>query len=71
MATNNMSKNASWDAVKFDKEAIEFHAYKFSTGSVYSLAKTCFQYLELKKLRSVYEYYQEEVEGKNGNNAKS
>nr|DAW17412.1 MAG TPA: hypothetical protein [Caudoviricetes sp.] len=63
------SRKAHFDDVKTSKDALEFHSYKYENGSVYPLAKSCFQYLQLKKARNVYDYYKEEVENKNGNNS--
>ena len=59
---DNLSRKASFDNVKYDKKALEFHARKYEAGAVYPLAKQCFQYVQLLSIRTTYEIYLDELE---------
>ena len=59
---DNLSRKASFDSVKYDKKALQFHARKYEDGAVYPLAKQCFQYLQLLSIRTTYEIYLDEME---------
>lgn len=63
---NNMSRKAKFENVKFDEKAIKFHAAKYNSGSVYPLAKQCFQYVELLRIRTPYEIFLNELEEERG-----
>lgn len=51
------SRKASFDLVKQDKKALEFHKDRFESGSRDSLAKMCFQHWQYLQYRNVYEIY--------------
>jgi hypothetical protein len=59
---DNLSRKASFDSVKYDEKALKFHARKYEDGAVYSLAKQCFQYVQLLNIRTTYEIYLDELE---------
>lgn len=59
---DNLSRKASFDSVKYDKKALQFHARKYEDGAVYPLAKQCFQYVQLLSIRTTYEIYLDELE---------
>jgi hypothetical protein len=59
---DNLSRKASFDSVKYDKKALQFHARKYGDGAVYPLAKQCFQYVQLLSIRTTYEIYLDELE---------
>lgn len=59
---DNYSRKAKFELVKFDLGAVKFHADKYSEGAVYSLAKQCFQYLQLKNIRTAHQIYLDELE---------
>ena len=59
---DNLSRLALFERVKYDKKALEFHAKKYEDGAVYPLAKKCFQFIQLMKIRTTYEVYLDEVE---------
>lgn len=61
---NKYSKNAKYDNIKFDLEAVKFHADKFLEGAVYPLARQCFQLEQTLKNRSVYQIFLDEQEKK-------
>ena len=63
---DNMSRKAKFESVKFDAKALKFHADKYLSGSVYPLAKQCFQYVELLRIRTPYEIFLEELEEDSG-----
>jgi hypothetical protein len=59
---DNLSRKASFDNVKYDEKALNFHARKYEDGAVYPLAKQCFQYVQLLGVRSTYQVYLDELE---------
>lgn len=63
---DNLSRKAKFESVKFDHKALVFHADKYISGAVYPLAKQCFQYVELLKLRTPYQVFLDELEEENG-----
>jgi len=63
---DNMSRKAKFESVKFDHKALKFHADKYASGSVYPLAKQCFQYVELLRIRLPYEIFLDELEEDRG-----
>ena len=62
MKVNNQSMKAKFENVKYDLSAVNFHAEKYMNGSVYPLAKQCFQLREMLRNRSVYQIYLDELE---------
>lgn len=58
------TRKASFDLVKQNKQALEFHKDRFESGSRDALAKLCYQHWQYLKNRSIYEVYTQEVEGK-------
>ncbi len=68
------SRKAKFDEVKFDKEALDFHADRYASGSVDTLAKQCHQWKmvhEFKQsLKSPHEVFTEEAKS-DGFNFKS
>jgi hypothetical protein len=63
---DNLSRKAKFDTVKYDQKALKFHADKYLSGSVYPLAKQCFQYVQLLKIRTPYEVFLDELEEDSG-----
>jgi hypothetical protein len=59
---DKFSRKASFDSVKYDKEALKFHALKYEEGAVYPLAKQCFQFVQLVNIRTPYQIYLDELE---------
>lgn len=59
---DNLSRKASFDSVKYDEKALRFHARKYEDGAVYTLAKQCFQYVQLLNVRTNYQIYLDELE---------
>ena len=43
------SRNAKFELVMHNEEALLYHAVKWQSGSRYNLAKQCFQMVQLKK----------------------
>jgi hypothetical protein len=68
MAVNNQSMKAKFENVKYDLASVNFHAEKYMNGSVYPLAKQCFQLREMLRNRSVYQIYLDELEENLGTN---
>jgi hypothetical protein len=66
------SKKAIFEDVKLVEDALQFHYERYSnTGAKDTLARQCFQYVmqretvkQMKANRTVYEYWKEEVDGK-------
>lgn len=63
---DNFSRKAKFESVKFDPEAIKFHAQKYTAGAVYPLAKQCFQYVQILKTRLPHEVFLDELEEERG-----
>jgi hypothetical protein len=59
---DNFSRKASFESVKYDKKALQFHALKYEQGAVYPLAKQCFQLIQLINIRTPYQIYLDELE---------
>ena len=59
------SRKAKFDEVKYNKEALDFHADRYASGSVDTLAKQCHQWKmvhEFKQsLKSPHEIFTEEA----------
>lgn len=43
---NLLSKDAKWDNVKYDFEAVKFHALQYLMGHRHALAKNAYQYVK-------------------------
>jgi hypothetical protein len=43
---DKFSRKAKFESVKFDKDALTFHASKYIAGAVYPLAKQCYQFVQ-------------------------
>lgn len=41
---NLLSRNANFEEVKLNQEALEFHMLNWQSGQRYPLAKLCYQY---------------------------
>lgn len=48
---DNYSKKAKFDNVKFDEDAMKFHAEKYKLGFRYPLSLACYQFLEIVKMK--------------------
>lgn len=48
---NNYSNKAKFENVKFDADAVEFHAMKYGLGMRYPLALACYQLTQLMKIK--------------------
>lgn len=49
--TDNYSRNAKFDNVKFDQEAVMFHALKYEMGFRYPLSMACYQMTQIIKMK--------------------
>lgn len=58
---DNYNRKAKFDNVKYDEEALAFHAEKYELGFRYPLSLACYQYLQIAKMKE---------EALNENNAK-
>ncbi len=58
------SRKAKFDEVKFNKEALDFHADRYASGSVDALAKQCHQWKMIhefkESMKTPYERFTEE-----------
>jgi hypothetical protein len=61
---SNYSKKAKFEDVKFDPDAVKFHAENFMQGQVYPLAKHCYGFIQQYKTRSAYQVYLNSLEEK-------
>ena len=57
---NNLSPKANFEDVKRDEEALQFHAERFANGKIYPLGKACYGYIQLKKIRTPFQVYEQE-----------
>lgn len=48
---DNYSRNAKFDSVKYDEEAVLFHAMKYEMGFRYPLALSCYQLTQIIKMK--------------------
>lgn len=48
---DNYSRNAKFETVKFDEDAVAFHAMKFELGFRYPLSVACYQMLQIIKMK--------------------
>ncbi len=68
------SRKAKFDEVKFNKEALDFHADRYASGSVDALAKQCHQWKMIhefkESMKSPYQVFTEEAKS-DGINFKS
>lgn len=48
---DNYSRNAKFETVKFDEEAVVYHAMKYEMGFRYPLALACYQLREIVKMK--------------------
>lgn len=60
MAVSNMSRKAKFEDVVRDSDALEYHIRRYESGSVYQLAKDCFQYAQLQKTKSSFQQFVEQ-----------
>ncbi len=64
------SRKAKFEEVKFDKEALDFHADRYESGSVDKLAKQCHQWRMVhdykQAMKSPYQVYTEQRGGFDG-----
>ena len=60
-----MSKKASFELVKTNKEALEFHKERFERGFRDDLARQCYTHYQYLKNMSIYEKYLQST-GKEG-----
>lgn len=49
--SNNYSRKARFDDVKFDEEALKFHAEKYELGFKYPLSFACYQFMQIAKMK--------------------
>lgn len=48
---NNYSRDAKFDSVKFDQEAVLFHSMKYEMGFRYPLSLACYQMTQIIKMK--------------------
>lgn len=49
--TGNYSKTAKFENVRFDEEAVLFHAMKYEMGYRYPLSTACYQLTQITKMK--------------------
>jgi hypothetical protein len=49
--SNNYSRDAKFDNVKFDPEAVMFHTLKYEMGFKYPLSIACYQMTQIIKMK--------------------
>jgi hypothetical protein len=49
--SNNYSRDAKFDNVKFDQEAVMFHTLKYEMGFKYPLSIACYQMTQIIKMK--------------------
>ena len=60
---DKFSRKAKFEQIKYDVDAVKFHSDKYLAGSVYPLAKQCFQLVQYLKNRNSYEIFQDQQNG--------
>lgn len=48
---NNLSRDAKFETVKFDQEAVMYHSMKYEMGFRYPLALACYQMTQIVKMK--------------------
>ena len=48
---DNYSRNAKFDTVKYDEEAVLFHSMKYEMGFKYPLSIACYQLTQITKMK--------------------
>jgi hypothetical protein len=48
---NNFSRDAKFETVKFDQEAVLFHSLKYEMGFRYPLSLACYQMTQIIKMK--------------------
>jgi len=48
---DNYSRKSKFENVKYDEEALRFHAEKYELGFRYPLSLACYQYLQIAKMK--------------------
>jgi hypothetical protein len=48
---NNYSRDAKFESVKFDQEAVLFHSMKYEMGFRYPLSLACYQMTQIIKMK--------------------
>lgn len=48
---NNFSRDAKFETVKFDQEAVLFHSMKYEMGFRYPLSLACYQMTQIIKMK--------------------
>jgi hypothetical protein len=48
---DNYSRNAKFDNVKYDEEAVLFHSMKYEMGFKYPLSIACYQLTQITKMK--------------------
>lgn len=48
---DNYSRNAKFDNVRFDEEAVMYHSMKYEMGFRYPLALACYQMQQIIKMK--------------------
>jgi len=66
MPMDKFSRKAKFEQIKYDIDAVKFHADKYSNGSVYQLAKDCYQLVMYLNARGVYQRLLDAEEGRYG-----
>ena len=59
---DKFSRKAEYKKVRYDMDAVKFHADKYLNGAVYPLAKQCFQLTQYLANRGIYQVYLDELE---------
>ena len=48
---DNLSRDAKFETVKFDQEAVMYHSMKYEMGFRYPLALACYQLTQITKMK--------------------
>lgn len=62
---DKFSRKAKFEQIKYDMNAVKFHSDKYLSGSVYPLAKQCFQLVQHLNNRNSKQILQDKQNGRN------
>ena len=60
---DKFSRKAKFENIKYDMDAVRFHADKYLSGSVYVLAKQCFQLMQYLRSRNTHDIFEAKQNG--------
>lgn len=60
---DKFSRKAKFEQVKYDMDAVKFHSDKYLSGSVYPLARQCFQLVQHLRNRNMHQIFEDQQNG--------